>query len=92
MSTLNLRGIKWEVYGVKDGKAIWMHADCTISYDQRLGIYVFMQGDQFVLARELRCDCIQAATDCILEGYASTFVPCWEENEETTFVEVEEAA
>lgn len=92
MSTLLLRGIKWEVYGMKDGKAILMHGDCTVSFDQTMGVYLFKNGDELILARELRCDCLQAATDCILEAYASQLVPMWEHNEETTFVDVEEAA
>ena len=78
MSTLHLKGITWEVYGMKDGKGIFMHGDCSVSYDRNMGVYQFKQGDELILARELRCDCLQAATDCILDGYASMFVPSWE--------------
>jgi hypothetical protein len=92
MSTLLLRGIKWEGYGMKDGKAILMHGDCTVSFDQAMGIFLFKQGDELILARELRCDCLQAATDCILDSYADTFVPMWEGTDGTTCVYVEDAA
>lgn len=78
MSTLHIGGVVWEVYGVKDGKGILMHADCSVSYDKAMGVFQFKQGDNLILARELRGDCLRDANDCILDGYSNMFTPSWE--------------
>ena len=78
MSTLHYKGIVWEVSSRKDGKGVFTHANCSVSFDSNMGVFQFKQGDTLILAREHRADCLQAATDCILDSYANMFTPSWE--------------
>ncbi len=80
MSTLQVKGITWQITGMKDGRGIFTHGDCTVSFDKNMGVFLFKQGDTLILARELRSDCLEEATICLLESYASQFVPSWEMN------------
>lgn len=78
MSTISYKGIVWEVNGSKDGKGILTYRECRIEFNKPTGVFMFFQGKTFLLARELRSDCLKVATDCLLEAYASQFVPSWE--------------
>lgn len=78
MSTLHYKGIVWEVSSRKDGKGVFTHANCSVSFDQNMGVFQFKQGNTLILAREHRADCLLAATHCILDSYANTFTPSWE--------------
>jgi len=78
MSTISYKGIVWEVNGQKDGKGILTHRDCRIEWNKPTGCFMLFQGNVFLLARELRSDCMKVSTDCILDAYADQFVPSWE--------------
>jgi hypothetical protein len=78
MITLSINGITWEVNGKKDGKGIFLYEGCTVSYCKTMGVFQFKQGDNLILARECRADCLRDATHVILDSYANQFVPCWE--------------
>lgn len=78
MSTISYKGIVWEVNGHKDGKGILTFGDCRIEWNQAAGCFMFYQGDNMLIARELRSELVKEATDCILDAYASQFVPSWE--------------
>ena len=93
MSTLSYKGIVWEVTGKKDGRGIFGHRGCTVSYDRTMGVFQFKQGDNLILARESRTECLHAATDCLLDSYASLFVPSWDDDvQEIEEIEAEEVA
>lgn len=78
MSVIHYKGIVWEVNGQKDGKGILTYGDCSIVWNEPAGCFMFYQREDMLLARELRSDLVKEATDCILDAYASQFVPSWE--------------
>ncbi len=78
MSTLHYKGIVWEVSSRKDGRGVFTHSNVSVSYEASMGVFQFKQGDSLILAREHQADCLQAATDCILDAYADMFTPSWE--------------
>jgi hypothetical protein len=78
MSLIHYKGIVWEVNGVKDGKGILTYGDCSIAWNAEAGCFMFYQGETLLLARELRSELVKEATDCLLDAYASQFVPSWE--------------
>lgn len=77
-SVIHYKGIAWEVNGTKDGKGVLTYQDCRIQWCDKMECFSFIHGEERVLCRVLRSDCIREATDCLLEAFASQFVPCWE--------------
>lgn len=83
MSTLHYKGIVWTTGKKVDGKGTLHYLNCSIVWDKTMGVFQFKQDCGLILARELRADCIRDATDCILETYATEFVPSWEQPDGT---------
>jgi hypothetical protein len=94
MSTLDYKGITWTMddkrtFRFGSGKCC-SHQDRSIVYDKDLDLFLFMRDDCVIFGRELFSDCIRDATDCILDTYASFFVPSWEKDDAASFQEVQE--
>ena len=96
MSTLNVRGINWEI-SRENGKPVYTHQNIKISWEPKSGTWQAKDHDGgMIIARELPSVCIKDMTIHILDTYASRIVPSWEvDNEEEipcTFEEAEEEA
>lgn len=77
-TVIHYKGIAWEVNGTQDGKGVITYRNCRIQWSEKVECFQFLHGEDKVLYRQLRSDCIRDATECILESLASQFVPCWE--------------
>lgn len=84
MITIQYKGITWTVGEKRNGRSTLNYEECSIVWEGQTETYQFFHGTDFVFARELRSDALSDATDCILDAFAGTFVPCWETPNGTT--------
>jgi len=76
-TTLTTRhGIKWDTFRV-DGKSRFTHNECAVVFEPKDDSYHLFVGNTDCLAFTSIGECLECASEIILDAYAAIIRPSW---------------